>query len=123
MAGIRTTEIIIGEATTTNATETLVASFSVPQDGVTFSAWVTVIGRSVTANDVVMSQKVAAGKRSAGVTSLSGTIVNVTGNIADALLSTTAVTITTSGTNVQVKVIGDALTTIDWHVELKIIMN
>lgn len=123
MAGLRTTDWVVGELTTTDATATTALSYTIPQNGVAFHVEATVVGKDTATNDAIISRKVAAGKRQTGTTAIIGAVVNVWGNITEDPLSTTSVTLTTTTTDVLVVVTGKLATTIDWHVELKIIMN
>ena len=117
----RTIERLTGNVTTTDATQTTLATYTIA-NGSSVSAEADVIGKDGSGNTVVAKQ-LAAAKQPSGTASIVGSVVNLVTTITDAALIGASVTIDASGATVRVRVTGKLATTIEWFCDFKIIVH
>ena len=118
MSTRRINDRLHGELRTTNATQTVISTYTLPSSVVcVFEA--SVVGRDAAGNAAVFRQVAA----TTGSKALVGSVTNVFPALISAGLAGAAVTMNISGGVLRVLVTGKAATTIDWSCDLRVWEN
>lgn len=116
----RIIERVTGVITTTNATATLIASIPIP-NGAAARAEARAVGRNTSTGSGATATLVGVISVVAGALSILGTVPGL--NVVPLAMTGVTVTLTNTGTTLEMRVQGLAATSIEWFGELEVMID